>query len=164
MPVHRHPSQIGWLPCFPTRAVPTVTNFHEDLNRMAGIRASSNRNFGLVFAAVFLLIALRPLWSGGAIRIWVLAVAVSFLALALIRPVVLQPVNRIWFRIGLLLGRIVNPIVMSVLFFVVMIPTGLLLRMMGKDLLRLEKHAVASTYWIPKDPPGPSPETMIKQF
>ena len=137
---------------------------HERLVREDKVKGSSDRSFGLVFAAVFAIIGLIPLLGDGGVRVWSLAVAVVFLALALVRPVVLAPLNHLWTRFGLLLHRIVNPIIMGLLFYLVVTPTGLIIRMLGKDLLRLRFDPQAKSYWIERQPPGPAPETMKDQF
>lgn len=139
-------------------------NFHEDLRRSAHIRASSERSFGLVFAAVFSLLGLWPLRAGGHVRLPALVLAGVFLAVALVRPALLGPLNKAWAMLGLLLGRIVNPVVTAVLFFLVFTPAGFFSRLLGKDPLRLKPAREADTYWITRDPPGPKPETMSKQF
>jgi predicted membrane metal-binding protein len=139
-------------------------NFHEDLRRSAHTRTSSDRNFGLVFAAGCALLGLWPLLRRGAVR-WPLLVAAGvFLAAALIWPALLGPLNKVWTMFGLLLGRIVNPIMTAVLFFLVFTPAGIIGRLLGKDPLRLKRAPEADTYWIVRDPPGPAPETMAKQF
>ncbi len=124
----------------------------------------SERSFGLVFAVVFALIALFPLWWGGPVRIWALVVAGAFAAAALLMPVVLRPLSLLWFRIGLLLHRVVNPLLMAVLYFGVFTPMGLVLRARGKDLLRLRRDRASASYWIAREPPGPKPGSMSKQF
>ena len=124
----------------------------------------SDRSFGLVFAIVFALIALFPLWWGGPVRIWALVVAGAFTAAALLMPVVLRPLSLLWFRIGLLLHRVVNPLLMAVLYFGVFTPMGLVLRARGKDLLRLKRDRASASYWIAREPPGPKPGSMSKQF
>jgi hypothetical protein len=137
---------------------------HESFSRDEGIEGSSNRAFGLVFAAVFLIVALLPLLSGEAVRWWSAAVATVFGALAVLAPPVLGPLNKLWTRLGLLLHRIVNPVVLGVMFFIVVTPTGLLMRIAGKDPLRLKRDDAVSTYWIERDPPGPSPDSFRDQF
>lgn len=139
-------------------------NFHEDLKRAEGVRGSSDRTFGLVFASVFAFLSLWPLRAGGHVRAPALGVAGVFLAVALLRPALLHPLNRAWTALGLLLGRIVNPLVTTVLFFLVFIPAGLISRLGGKDPLRLKPAREADTYWINRHPPGPQPDTMSKQF
>ncbi len=139
-------------------------NFHEDLRAHTELRGGSDRQFGLVFAGVCSVVALWPLRSGGAVRWPALALSALFLAAALVCPSLLGPLNRAWMRFGVLLGRIVNPIVTAVLFFVVFTPAGLLLRALGKDPLRLKRTPQAITYWIPREPAGAPRDTLAKQF
>ena len=137
---------------------------HESLLRDETIEPSSNRAFGIVFATVFALIGALPLLSGDGVRAWSLAIAAVFLALALALPSVLTGLNRIWLRFGLLLHRIVSPVVLGIMFFLVVTPTGFLMRLLGKDPLRLRYEENASTYWIDRTPPGPPPESFDRQF
>ena len=137
---------------------------HESLLRDESIQPSSNRSFGFVFAAVFALIGAFPLLSGDSVRAWSLAIAITFLVAALALPSVLTGLNRIWLRFGLLLHRIVSPVVLGIMFFLVVTPTGLLMRLLGKDPLRLRYEETASTYWIDRTPPGPAPESLDRQF
>ena len=137
---------------------------HESFARDEEIQGSSDRQFGLVFAVVFALVAGWPLLSGRPVRWWSLALAAVFLGLALTRPAVLAPLNRVWLRFGLLLHAVVSPIVLGLVFFTTVTPIGLALRLLGKDPLRLRFDRAASTYWIDRRPPGPSPDTMPRQF
>ena len=137
---------------------------HEDFTREEKLERPPDRQFGLVFTAVFIVIAAWPLFSGRPVRWWSLAVAAAFLALALLAPGVLAPLNRVWLRFGLLLHRCVSPIVLGVLFFTTVTPMGLLLRALGKDPLRLRFDRGASTYWIERRPPGPAGDSMPNQF
>jgi hypothetical protein len=137
---------------------------HERLTRDEQVRGSSNRAFGLVFAGVFSLIGLWPLVRGGEFRLWSLAIAVFFLLITLTRPRLLAPLNRVWTKLGLVLHRIVNPVVMGILFYLVVTPTGLMMRLLGKDLLRLRFEPNEKSYWIERQPPGPAPESMKQQF
>ena len=137
---------------------------HEDFSRSHETKRSSDRGFGLVFAAVFAVIGLWPLVGGGALRWWALAVAAAFLAVALVAPRLLGPANRLWTRFELLLHRLVSPVIAGLLFYVAVTPTGLILRLFGKDPLRLRLDASAKSYWIERRPPGPSPESMPHQF
>ena len=141
-----------------------VISFYEDLRTSATIKGSSDRQFGLVFALVFAVLGLWPLRAGGQARLPGLAVAGVFLILAIVRPAFLNPMNKAWTLFGVLLGRIVNPIVTAVLFILVFTPAGLLSRFLGKDPLRLQREPTAQTYWIVRQPPGPQPATMLKQF
>ena len=137
----------------------------EDLSRQHAVEGSSNRSFGIVFAVVFLIIAAWPLVFGsGALRWWAAAVAAVFGVLAFVAPAVLAAPNRAWMKLGLLLGRIVSPIVLGLLFYIVFTPMGWALRAMGKDPMRLRRDASASTYWIERKPPGPPPDSLHNQF
>jgi hypothetical protein len=137
---------------------------HEDLARNEKIHGSSDRSFGFTFAGFFILVAGWPLVRGASPRGWAAVVGLLFLAVALVRPGLLAPLNRLWFRIGLLLHRIVNPLVMGAMFYGVITPIGLVMRWRGRDALRLRVDPSAPTYWIERRPPGPAPDTMGNQF
>jgi hypothetical protein len=137
---------------------------HETFSREQTIKGSSDRVFGLVFTAFFALVSLLPLWSGRPMRAWALLLSAAFLIVALARPVLLAPLNAVWTRLGLLLHRITNPIVLGALFYLVFTPFALLMRLFGRDALRLRPDPRAATYWIPRQPPGPPPDTMSNQF
>jgi hypothetical protein len=137
---------------------------HERYDRRQDVHGSSNRSFGLVFAAVFAAIGLLPLIHGGAVRIWALLVAAVFLAAALVFPSALGPLNRLWLKFGLLLHKIVSPVVLGIMFFLVITPIGLFLRARGKDPLRLKPNRQSKSYWIERVPPGPAPESIKDQF
>jgi hypothetical protein len=137
---------------------------HESYHREEKIDGSSNRSFGLVFAAFFGLVGLLPLILGRAPRTWAFGVSGVFLLVALLVPSVLAPLNRLWARFGLLLHRVVSPIALGIMFFAVITPMGWLMRAMGKDLLRLRRDPDASSYWIERNPPGPAAETFKDQF
>ena len=128
------------------------------------VRVGSDRNFGLVFAVVFAIIALAPFYRTGTVRWWAIAAGAAFLIAAFMAPRLLRPLNLLWFKLGLLLHHIINPIVMAVLFFGAFVPMGLLMRALGKDLLRLNFDRAATSYWILRDPPAPPPGGMTKQF
>ncbi len=128
------------------------------------VKESSDRGFGLVFATALALLAAHDLWREGTAWRWEGTASVIFLALALLRPSVLAPLNRGWRRLSLLLGHIVTPVVLGGLFFLVVTPVAMLARLAGKDFLRLRGDPAAETYWIVRDPPGPEPETMRDQF
>ena len=119
---------------------------------MDEIKISSNRSFGIVFFIVFLLIALYPLLKGNDLRIWSLVISFIFLALGLVNSKILMPLNRLWFKFGLLLGRFISPLVMGIIFFIVVTPTGIIMRLFKKDLLNL-KYNKKETYWINKSGP-----------
>ena len=114
------------------------------------IKLPTNRNFGIVFFLVFLIIALWPLFNGETIRYWSLIVSFIFFILGLINSKLLAPLNKIWFKFGILLGNIVAPIVMGIIFFFVITPIGIIMRLFGKDLLNLKKNS-KNTYWLKKD-------------
>jgi hypothetical protein len=137
---------------------------HEVFSRDEKIVAGSDRSFGLVMAAAFAAVTLLNAWHSGRLWPWTCGLSVLFLAAGLLRPALLHPFNLIWLRFGLLLHRVVNPIVMGLVFYGTVLPTGLAMRMLGKDLLRLKRQPDADSYWIPRQPPGPSPETMKDQF
>ena len=137
---------------------------HEDYQRSIEVTSSSDRTFGLVFAAVFSLIAAWRWWKAAPLVEWWLAGAVVFAVVALLAPGILGPLNRAWVKLGLLMFHVVNPIVLGVLFYLVFLPIGLLLRGSGKDLLRLRFDSAADSYWINRVPPGPPPESMRNQF
>jgi hypothetical protein len=129
-----------------------------------GVRGASDRSFGLVFAAVFLIIALYPFFSGGALRLWSLAISGVFGILALFIPKVLAPANWVWTKFGELLHRIVSPVALGIVFYLTVLPTGIILRLLGKDPLRLRMDPTAESYWIKRDPPGPASESLNNQF
>ena len=141
-----------------------LRNIHEDFSRRGEIEAGSERTFGIVFFAVFAIMGLYPLLNGGEARIWALFIAGAFLLAALVAPRILRPLNRLWSRFGLLLHKVVSPVIMGLLFFVVVTPTALIMRLAGKDPLRLRFDPEARTYWIDRQPPGPEPKTMRNQF
>jgi saxitoxin biosynthesis operon SxtJ-like protein len=136
---------------------------HENLEG-SQVVGSSDRSFGITFTVFFLLVGLLPLVRGGRIRPWPLAVAAVFLVPSLLHPGLLAPLNRVWTRIGLLLHRVVSPVVIGVLFFTTITPMGLVMRWLGRDPLRLGFDADARSYWIERRPPGPAPDTMSNQF
>ncbi|MEO9827677.1 MAG: SxtJ family membrane protein [Paracoccaceae bacterium] len=115
------------------------------------VSAGSERSFGLVFSAVFAIVALWPLIDGSGLRWWALAVALGFAVAGFLAPAVLRPLNMLWFRFGLLLGRILGPVVMGLIFFVAVTPTALIFRLLGKDPLRLQADENAKSYWIERD-------------
>jgi len=114
------------------------------------IKLPTNRNFGMVFSIVFLLISLWPLLSQNEIRIWSLTISGIFFILGIFNSKLLLPLNKIWFKFGMFLGNFIAPIVMGIVFFLVVTPTGLIMRLLGKDLLNLKKNN-KNSYWIEKD-------------
>ena len=124
---------------------------------MDNIKIGSNRSFGIVFFIVFLLIALYPLLNSKDVRIWSLIIALIFLVLGLFNSNILSPLNKIWFKFGIILGKIISPIIMGIIFFLVVTPIGLLMRVFRKDILNLKYRDVKS-YWIEKT----GPESKMK--
>ena len=122
---------------------------------------SSEKSFGVVFSIVFLIVALYPLINSESLRIWALVVSIIFFLLAFLAPKILVLPNKLWFKFGLLIGSIVAPIVMAFVYFVTVLPTGLIMRLLGKDLLKQKLDKNAKSYWIErKEPMG----SMKNQF
>ncbi|MFZ5675465.1 MAG: SxtJ family membrane protein [Pseudomonadota bacterium] len=137
---------------------------HERLTAEEDVRVGSNRSFGITFAVVFAIIGLFPLLHGGDIRLWALACAAIFALLAFIWPPVLAPLNRIWFRFGMLLHKIVNPLVLGLMFFLIITPLALLIRLFGGKLMALDFDRSQSSYWVRRSPPGPEADSIRNQF
>jgi Saxitoxin biosynthesis operon protein SxtJ len=137
---------------------------HEDLIREQEVDGASDRSFGLILAVVVTLYSLAPLLHHNPIRWWALAAAGSFFGLALCFSRVLAPLNRLWSRFGLLLSKLVSPIVLALLYFLTVVPVGLLMSLTGRDPLQLRLDPKAKSYWIPRKPPGPSPASMKNLF
>lgn len=137
---------------------------HEDLTREHRVDGSSDRSFGIVFAVVFVAIGTWPILSAAAPRWWAFTIAALIGLIALLRPALLAWFNRQWGRFGILLGRIVSPIALGLLFYGVLTPVGILVRLAGKDPLRLRRDTAAGSYWRPRVPPGPPPDSMTNQF
>ena len=119
---------------------------------MDDVKISSNRSFGIVFFVVFLLVALYPLIHAEEIRIWSLIISIIFLILGLLNSKILGPLNKIWFKFGILLGKIVSPLIMGIIFFLVVTPIGFIMRLLRKDVLNL-KYNKNKSYWIEKNGP-----------
>lgn len=124
------------------------------------IKIGSNRSFGVVFFIVFFIVAIYPLINGGHIRIWALIISLIFLSLGLINSSILTPLNKIWFKFGILVGKVISPIIMATIFFIVVTPIGLIMRILKKDVLNLKYNSSAS-YWIEKNEPA---SKMKNQF
>jgi hypothetical protein len=124
------------------------------------VKKSSNRSFGIVFTIFFLVIGLWPLLNQNPIRVWSLSLALLFLFLALILPKLLRPLNNAWIKLGEILGKIIAPIIMALVFFIVVTPISFIVRIFGKDLLKL-KFTKNDTYWIKRKK---NITTMDKQF
>ena len=139
-------------------------SLHEDLHRKQDIKVSSNRALGFVFAIFFTLIGLFPLIYSDGIHYWALVTAIIFLILGTLFPNYLKPVNYLWFKFGLLLHKIVNPLIMGFLFVTTVIPTALIMRMLGKDPLKRRFDRSIKSYWIKRQPPEITSEDMRNQF
>ena len=125
---------------------------------------SSDRAFGLVFAAFFAIVGFLPLWGRGEVRGWALLFSTAFALFAITVPHVLAPLNRVWMAFGDLLHRLVSPIALGILYYGVVTPTGLAMRLAGKDPLRLRFEPAARSYWIERQPPGPPADSLKDQF
>ena len=143
---------------------PTTNQTHEGYSDRESAVLGSDRSFGFVMAAVFAVITMINVWHVGRAWPWTGTASAFFLVFAVFRPAALRPINWIWFKFGLFLHRVVNPIVMALVFFGAVVPTGLIVRLLGKDLLRLRGQADANSYWIERRPTGPAPESMKDQF
>jgi hypothetical protein len=127
----------------------------------SNIKISSNRNFGLVFFFIFLVVSIWPLTHNESPRIWSAIISLAFLILVLTRSKLLTPLNRLWAKFGIILGSIIAPIVMGVVFFLVVTPIGLFMKIIGKDLLSIKYDKKKETYWVKRDKPT---STMKQQF
>ena len=119
---------------------------------MDEVKIGSNRSFGIVFFVVFLIIAIYPLINGDELKVWSLIISIVFLFLGLINSKILNPLNKLWFKFGIFLGKIISPLVMGIIFFLVVTPIALLMRLLNKDLLNL-KFNNNNSYWIEKTEP-----------
>jgi len=143
------------------------TNKNHDFSEHFGhheAKVGSERSFGLVFAIVFAIIGLLPLIKGGELRFWSLLVTAAFLGLGVLAPATLRPLNIIWFKAGLLLGRIITPVVISLLFFAAVTPTGFILRMLRGDPLSLKFDRNAKSYWVIRSKSENPMGSMKNQF
>ena len=127
--------------------------FNMDSKFNNNTKISSNRSFGIVFFVVFLFIALYPITYSEDIRIWSLIISFIFIILGLLNSKILTPLNKLWFKFGVILGKIISPIIMGIIFFLVVTPIGLIMKVLGKDLLRLKYNKKDNTYWIEKNGP-----------
>ncbi|WP_028878158.1 SxtJ family membrane protein [Terasakiella pusilla] len=140
---------------------------HEEHQSTHEIETSSDRSFGLTVGGILALIAAYRLWSSGILDtfgIILLAIAVPLFLLGLVYPKILAPLNKAWTKLGFLMFKIVNPIIMFLVYVITIVPIGLLMRLAGKDPMRMKLDKEAKSYWIERDPAGPSPESMKKQF
>ena len=146
--------------------MPEARSFHEDFGRKHEVKGGSDRNFGLTVGIILVLIAgARSILAHlGWVEIALFVVGIFLFASALIAPRLLAPFNKAWTKLGLFLFIVVNPVIMGLIFITAVTPTGLLMRLRGKDLLHLKFDPGAKSYWIDREPPGPAPDTMKHQF
>lgn len=137
---------------------------HEQLRQETSAKESSDRLFGGVLVIVFALIGLAPLFSGAPARVWALTAAGILAAATLLAPSVLGPLKRAWLALGEVMRRAMTPLILAFIFFVVLMPLGALMRLFGKDLLRLRWRSEASTYWIERPPGSPAASSFKDQF
>lgn len=137
-------------------------NFHERIEADEEVKLPSERSFAMVFASVFAVIGLFPLVHGGGIRWWSIVIGAVFLIVGLAVPSILRSLNKLWMRFGLLLHRVVNPLVLGLMFWGMLVPAGYLIRMFSGKLLASELKD--DSYWIRRKPPGPDPESVRNQF
>ncbi len=143
---------------------PMKTTIHESYSRDETVIGGSDWSFGIVMTVAFAVMSLLNWWHSGHSWRWTGGIAVLFLVATLLYPPALRPLNQLWLKIGLLLHKVVNPIIMALVFFGTVLPTGLIMRALGKDPLRLKRQPNAKSYWIERRPPGPAPDTMKDQF
>jgi Saxitoxin biosynthesis operon protein SxtJ len=144
-----------------------TASLHEDYRRPEAVKGSSDRGFGLTVGGILLLIAAVRTWlhdGYGAVELVLGAVGLCLIVLALVRAQSLAGLNRAWTKLGLLLFKVVNPVVLALIYLVTIVPIGLIMRACGHDPLRLKRDPSASSYWVKREPSGPAPETMINQF
>jgi hypothetical protein len=136
-------------------------SYNENQNR----KGSSNRTFGIVMALFFTGVAAFPLINGeGDLRFWALNVGGCFLILSLVYPNALSKLNYLWTCLGSTLNKVSSPIILGFIFYMIILPLGLAQRFLGKDILKLKRNSSAKSYWIIREPPGPDPKHMNKQF
>ena len=125
------------------------------------LNISSDKSFGIVFSIFFVIISLWPIFTGGNIRIWAMVIALTFLIISFLKPRLLNKLNKIWSKFGILLGNLISPIVMGLIFFVIVTPMGIFMRLIGKDLLNKKINKSIKSYWIKRPQMA---ETMKNQF
>ncbi len=137
---------------------------HDNPDENEGPNSSSDRSFGIVMSAACVVIALYPLVSANTPYWWLLAIGAGFLLLAAAKPEALAPLNHVWTRFGLLLGKIGNPIVLGLMYFIIISPIAIGMKLAGRDPLRRKFDPGLETYWQDRDPAGPTPESMRNQY
>ena len=142
----------------------STQNKPDSANTSPNKKELDNRTFGLIFAAIFLIIGLFPLLFGNGLRNWALIVAGAFTLPALVFPVVLSPLNKLWAKFGQMMHKITNPILMGLVFFLTVLPTGIILKLLGKDPMRRKRDESAESYWIEREPSSIQAESFNQQF
>ena len=137
---------------------------HEDLARKVSREALSDRSFGFTVGLLFALIGCLPLFNHRPVHLWALALGAVLCLMAAFIPHVLHGTNLLWMRLSDLLGRVMTPLMTSLMFFLVITPSGLALRLLGKDILRLQRDLTAKTYWTPREQANIGPMAMKRQF
>jgi predicted membrane metal-binding protein len=148
----------------PPQKKSAAAGLHETFDREEDVHGSSDRGFGLVFAGFFAIVAIVRWWKEHGGAGWFAAAAIAMLLISLVRPSLLAPFNRVWTKLALLLSMIMNPVIMAILFFIVVAPIGLLMRLMGKRPLALAFDPAVKSYWVERTPPAPLPGSMKNQF
>ena len=141
-----------------------MATIHENYSRNEIVTGGSDLSFGIVMSAAFAAISLLNRWREEHSWRWTIGIAAVFLAATLFHPSALKPLNQLWLKFGILPHKVVNPIVMALVFFGTVLPTGLVMRAFGKDPLRLKRQPKVDSYWIERCPPGPAAESMKDQF
>ena len=137
---------------------------HESWGKRGVAKRGSELSFGIVFAIVFTIVSLWPMIAGGSPRWWALAIAAGFAIAGLALPIALRWPNALWFRCGLLLNRVVNLVVLGLIYYFSVVPVGFAMRLAGKNPLSLGFEPKSPSYWIKRDPVGPAAETLKNQF
>ncbi|MEM7360356.1 MAG: SxtJ family membrane protein [Pseudomonadota bacterium] len=133
-------------------------------NNSAERKTLSNRTFGLIFAFIFAVIAAFPLLWGNGIRMWAAYIAGGFTAVSLLVPVLLTPLNKLWAKFGMMMHKITNPLLMGLVFYITVLPTGIIMKLLGKDPMRRKKEPEADSYWIKREDGALKPESFDQQF
>ncbi|MEX0752585.1 MAG: SxtJ family membrane protein [Xanthobacteraceae bacterium] len=139
-------------------------NSHESFEGHVSVQVSSERSFGWVVGGVLLLIALWPLLHGNGPRLWALIPALLLIGSAILRPEILRPLNKLWFRLGLLLGRVISPIVLGIVYYFWITPFAVVMRLFNKRFLALKFEPDAKSYWIIREPADPDPARMRRPY
>jgi len=137
---------------------------HESYERKNKVTGSSDRSFCYTFAVIGLLFAGISFWKGGNLWPWLGGGAAIFGAVGLLAPQLFAPLNRIWFKIGMLMHKVMTPLIMGLVFFAAITPIAMIMRLLGKRPLDLKYDPQASSYWVERKPPGPEPDSMTNQF